>query len=154
MKVTCRLRLYGDPKWPNMAGVKLTGAVKKQLGVGKARLPIAGTADGVPFRTSAMNMGEGHCFVFTQQLQKATGKRAGDTVAFEIWQDTAPRTVSVPRDLAKALKASPRAQAAFEAMSFTHRKEYARWIDEAKRPETRARRIEKAVQMCAAKRHL
>ncbi|HUJ27427.1 MAG TPA: YdeI/OmpD-associated family protein [Myxococcales bacterium] len=154
MKVTCKLKLYGDPKWPNMAGVKLTEAAKKRLGVGRARMAIAGTADGVPFRTSAMNMGEGHCFVFTQQLQKATGKHAGDTVAFEIWQDTAPRTVAVPRDLAKALKADAAAQAAFDAMSFTHRKEYARWVEEAKKPETRARRVEKAVRMCAAKQHL
>ena len=149
-----KLKLYGDPKMPNMAGVKLPEALKKKLGIQKARMAIAGTADGVPFRTSAMNMGEGHCFVFTQELQKATGKHAGDTVEFEIHEDTAPRTVTVPRDLAKALAANAKAKMNFDAMSYTHRKEYARWVEEAKKPETRARRIEKAVRMCAAKKHM
>ena len=114
-----RARLFGDPKYPNMAGVKLSEAAKKALGVQKARMPISGTADGVPFRTSAMNMGEGHCFVFTQELQKATGKHVGDTVEFEIQQDTAPRTVTPPRDFAKALATAAAAKANFDAMSFT-----------------------------------
>ena len=154
MKVRCKLKLGGIARYPRMANVTLPPAVKKKLGVGKARLPIAGTAEGVPFRTSAMNMGSGHMFVFTQELQKATGKHAGDTVSFEIWPDTEPRTVAVPRELLRALSANAAAKKNFDAMSFTHRKEFARWIEEAKRPETRARRLAKAVQMCAAKKSL
>jgi hypothetical protein len=154
VKVRFQVKLDGDPRYPNMAGVTLPASVKEKLGIAKARMPIAGTADGVPFRTSAMNMGTGHCFVFTRQLREATGKRAGDPVRFEIWKDDAPRTVEVPRDLARALSEDARAKENFAALSFTHRKEFARWVEEAKRPQTRARRIAKAVQMCAAKKSL
>jgi uncharacterized protein YdeI (YjbR/CyaY-like superfamily) len=59
--------------------------------------------------------------------------------------DTEPREVDVPADLEAALDGE--AKAAFERMSYTHRKEYADWIEEAKRPETRARRVGKAVEM-------
>jgi hypothetical protein len=154
MRVRFSVELDGDPKYPNMAAVTLPERVKKKLGVARARMPIAGTADGVPFRTSAMNMGAGHCFVFTRELREATGKRAGDRVAFEIWKDEEPRTVEVPRDLAQALARNAAARKNFAGMSFTHRKEFARWIEEAKKPETRARRLQKAVQMCAGKQTL
>jgi hypothetical protein len=154
MKALCKLKLGGVAPHPRWANVTLPEAVKKKLGIGRARMPIAGTADGVPFRTSAMNMGEGHMFVFTQELQEATGKHAGDVVTFQIWPDTEPRTVEVPGDLARALSRDGQARNYFDALSFTHRKEFARWIEEAKKPETRARRVKKAVEMCAAKKTL
>jgi uncharacterized protein YdeI (YjbR/CyaY-like superfamily) len=59
--------------------------------------------------------------------------------------DTEPRTVRPPRDLQQALSADPKAKAAFAKLSFTHRKEYVDWIKEAKRPETRRRRVEQTV---------
>jgi uncharacterized protein YdeI (YjbR/CyaY-like superfamily) len=62
-------------------------------------------------------------------------------VEVELALDTAPREVEVPPALATALAGDAAAQAAFDALSFTHRKEYARWVAEAKRPETRERRI-------------
>ena len=69
-----------------------------------------------------------------------------DSVVLEsIELDTEPREVDVPADLEAALDAE--AKAAFERMSYTHRKEYAEWIEEAKRPETRERRVAKAVEM-------
>jgi uncharacterized protein YdeI (YjbR/CyaY-like superfamily) len=61
--------------------------------------------------------------------------------------DVAPREVEVPEALAKALTDDPQAKAAFERMAFTHRKEYARWIAEAKREETRQRRVQQALEM-------
>ena len=64
--------------------------------------------------------------------------------------DEAPREVGVPADLAAALAADPQAAASFERMAFTHRKEYARWIAEAKRTETRQRRVAQAVEMIRA----
>lgn len=68
------------------------------------------------------------------------GFRAGETVEVAIELDTAPREVEVPAALAAALAADPAANAAFEGLAFSHRKEYARWIGEAKREETRDRR--------------
>jgi uncharacterized protein YdeI (YjbR/CyaY-like superfamily) len=61
--------------------------------------------------------------------------------------DTAPREVDVPPELAAALAGDPAALAAFDALAYTHRKEYARWVQEAKRDETRRRRIAQALQM-------
>lgn len=64
-------------------------------------------------------------------------------------EDTAPREVEVPSDLASALEAVPAAAAHFGRLAYTHKREYANWIADAKRPETRQRRIEKAVQLLA-----
>lgn len=64
--------------------------------------------------------------------------------------DEAPRDVDVPAALASALDADPAAKAAFEALAFTHRKEYARWVQEAKRDDTRERRVGQALEMIRA----
>ena len=64
--------------------------------------------------------------------------------------DEAPREVEVPPALAAALDTDPAAKAAFDALAFTHRKEYARWIDEAKRDDTRERRVAQALEMIRA----
>jgi uncharacterized protein YdeI (YjbR/CyaY-like superfamily) len=64
--------------------------------------------------------------------------------------DTAPREVVVPEALAAALASDAAARAAFDGLAFTHRKEYARWIAEAKREETRARRVEQALERLRA----
>ena len=66
-------------------------------------------------------------------------------VAIEL--DTAPREVDLPDALARALEADPASKAAFEGLAFTHRKEYARWVADAKREETRERRVTQAIQM-------
>jgi uncharacterized protein YdeI (YjbR/CyaY-like superfamily) len=64
--------------------------------------------------------------------------------------DTAPRTVEVPPALAEALATDPAAAAAFERLAASHRKEYARWITEAKRDDTRDRRVQQALEMIRA----
>jgi uncharacterized protein YdeI (YjbR/CyaY-like superfamily) len=84
----------------------------------------------------------------------AGGVGPGDKVTVVLEPDTAPRTVDVPADLKKALKTNPRAQASWDRYSYTHRKEFANWITEAKKPETRARRLEKAIEMLAGGRNL
>jgi len=68
-------------------------------------------------------------------------------VTVEMELDDAPREVDVPQELASALADAPGARSAFDTLSFTHRKEYAGWIAEAKREETRRTRVEKAVAM-------
>jgi len=64
--------------------------------------------------------------------------------------DTEPRTVTVPPDLRAALAEVPESKKAFAAMSFTHRREYVQWVEEAKRPETRTRRITRTVERVRA----
>jgi uncharacterized protein YdeI (YjbR/CyaY-like superfamily) len=68
---------------------------------------------------------------------------AGDEVTVDLDLDTAPREVAMPDDLAWAM--DDEARAAYDGLSYTHRKEWVRWVEEAKKPETRATRIEKTV---------
>ncbi len=77
----------------------------------------------------------------TKANRAAAGVGVGDAFDVEIALDTAPREIEVPPDLADVLAAEPAAAAAFDRLSFSHRREYVQWITEAKRPETRARRV-------------
>jgi uncharacterized protein YdeI (YjbR/CyaY-like superfamily) len=78
-------------------------------------------------------------------IREQLGKGPGDDVVVTLTRDDAPRTVTVPDDLAAALEAAER-RAAFDALSYSHQREYVEWIDEAKRADTRARRISEAVE--------
>jgi uncharacterized protein YdeI (YjbR/CyaY-like superfamily) len=72
------------------------------------------------------------------------------TVQVELELDGASREVEVPAALAVALEGDANARAAFEALAYTHRKEYAVWVQEAKREETRERRVAQALEMLRA----
>jgi uncharacterized protein YdeI (YjbR/CyaY-like superfamily) len=92
---------------------------------------------------------------FTTELLprgNASAVEVGDVVEVLIALDTAPREVEVPQALAAGLDGDPEAKAAYEGMAYTHRKEYARWIAEAKREETRARRVAQALELLRAGR--
>ena len=78
-------------------------------------------------------------------LRAGAKVEVGDTVTIVLERDAEPRTVTLPPDLARALKANPAAQAMWKKLSYTHRKEYALAVLEAKKPETRARRIESTI---------
>jgi uncharacterized protein YdeI (YjbR/CyaY-like superfamily) len=87
--------------------------------------------------------GDVFMMAFNAEHRNASGIKAGDTLDVTLELDSAPRTVDVPQALAEGLAAQPGAQASFDALSFTLRKEYARQITEAKTEETRERRIAK-----------
>jgi uncharacterized protein YdeI (YjbR/CyaY-like superfamily) len=86
-----------------------------------------------------------------KEIRVRLGKGAGDQIKITVVPDAAPRVVEVPPDFQAALKKSPEAKRFFEELSYTHRKEYVRWITEAKKEETRLRRLAKAVEMLLAK---
>jgi len=136
----------------DLPAVVLPADVAAAMG-GRARIPVAGTINGVAFRGSTMPMGDGrHCVGFRKEIRaQAGGIEVGDPVAVEIGRDDAPRAVAVPADLAAALAAERGVRAAFDAMSFTHRREWAEAVEGAKRPETRARRIAQAVDAARAR---
>ena len=124
--------------------------VEKTFGT-RGRVPVRGTINGAPFRSSLFRMGgDCHFMVVNREMRQAAGVRGGETVPVTMERDTEPRTVTPPPDLARAIKADKDAQAAWEKLSYTHRKEHARAVEEAKKPETRRRRIEKAVEQLAA----
>ncbi|MDX1439766.1 MAG: YdeI/OmpD-associated family protein [Rubricoccaceae bacterium] len=115
----------------------------------KSKRPkIKATFDGVPYRGSLVRMGsEHHILGIRRDIRDEIGKQPGDDVNVTVELDTEPRVVDVPDDFADALKPYPEARAFFEGLSYTHQKEYVRWITEAKRAETRERRISKGLEM-------
>ena len=122
----------------------------KLLGT-KARVPILGTINGFAFRSSAFPTGDGtHQIAVNKVMQAGAKARPGDRVKVVLHVDTAPRPVKVPRDLKDALGKSKAAAASFETMAWSHRKAYVDWVEGAKQPETRARRIAEAVKRIAA----
>jgi Bacteriocin-protection, YdeI or OmpD-Associated/Domain of unknown function (DUF1905) len=127
-------------------GVVVPGDPKAELG--GARAPVAGTVNGTPFRGRLMVYGGVTYLGFRKEIRDAAGGIAdGDEVEVEIERDDAPREVEIPEALASALAADPAARTAFEALAFTHRKEYAQWVAEARKEATRARRVTRAMEM-------
>jgi len=119
---------------------------------GRARPPVRVTIRGHTWRTTpGIYGGVGHVVV-NRAVKAATGVDAGDRVRVAMELDTDPRTVRLPTDLRRALAADAAAERAFEALSFTHRREHVDWIEEAKRPETRSRRIASTVERVRAGR--
>jgi hypothetical protein len=115
--------------------------------LGKVRLPIKATIHGHTFRTTTFRMGGVDFFVVNQEARTGAKVKGGDTVEVAIRPDTEERTVEIPEELAALLKKNPAEKAYFDSLSFTHRKEYARWISGAKQEATRQRRLEKCLQM-------
>ena len=107
----------------------------------KGRVPVKGTINGFPFRSSLMNMGDGHMMVVNAELRAGAKCKAGDTVSIVMELDEDIRKVEVPAYLKKIIAADPQAKEFWAKLSFTHQKEYVREIDGAKRPETREKRI-------------
>ena len=127
-------------------GVVVPGDPKAEFG--GARAPVAGTVNGTPFRGRLMVYGGVTYLGFRKEIRDAAGGIGqGDDVELEIERDDAPREVEVPEALATALAGDPEAQEVFDGLAFTHRKEYATWIADAKKDETRERRVRRALEM-------
>jgi hypothetical protein len=114
---------------------------------GRVRAPVVVTVNDHSFRTTTMRYGEVDLIGLNRGVRDAAGLRAGARATFELAADTKPREVDVPEALAAALHDDAAARDAFDALSYTHRREYARWVDEAKREETRQRRLARAVEL-------
>jgi len=126
------------------AFVRVPPAVVAALG-GKGRIAVEATFDGVAYRGSVVSMGGAMVVGVLKDIRTALGKGPGDEVTVTLAPDTAPRTVEVPDDLRTALDEA-RLTATFTGLSYSHQREYVMWIDEAKKPETRARRITQTVE--------
>jgi methionine aminopeptidase len=134
-------------------GILIPFDVPKVFGT-RARVPVRGTINGFPYRSSIFPMGgEGcHYMAVNKSTRDGAHAKAGDTISVVMERDEEPRVITPPQDLARALKADREAQAAWEKLSYTHKKEYAKAVEEAKRPETRVRRIERAVAELSARK--
>ena len=118
----------------------------KEFGT-KGKIPVNVTFDGVAYAGSLIKYGNLlHTLGLLKAIRERIGKKPGDTVEVVVWKDEAPRTVEVPAQFENLLK-SEGLLPVFEKLSYTHRKEYCRWISEAKKEETRTRRLAKAIEM-------
>jgi antitoxin component of MazEF toxin-antitoxin module len=120
--------------------------VVETLGGPRGRIPVTATFDGVPYRGSIVRMGNGSVLGVLKAIMTEAGVSVGDALTVVVRNDDAPREVEVPDDLAEALGRNEAARAAFDDLSFSHKREYVDAINEAKRPETRARRIERTIE--------
>ena len=119
--------------------------LKEEFGSG--RPPVRATVNGYTFRTTLFTMGGRALLGLNREVREAAGVHAETQVSVTLERDEEPRTVAVPRDLAAVLDRDPAVRDIFNGLSYTHRKEYVRWIEEAKREETRTRRIEKSIEL-------
>lgn len=120
------------------------------VGEGAKRFPVVATVNGYAWRTSVVRMGGEFLVGLNREVRQSAGVEAGDEVDVCLTLDVEPRDVEMPPALVEALASDPRAEARFNSMAFTHRKEYARWIAEAKQDATRQRRLEQALDMIRA----
>jgi hypothetical protein len=132
-----------------VSGFTVPFDVEKTFGT-RARVPVRGTVNGFPFRSSLFPMGGCHMMVVNRHLRAGARVKGGDTATVVLERDTEPRVIEPPADFARALKANKDAQTLWDKLSFTHRREHVEHIEDAKRPATRQRRIERSIQMLAA----
>ncbi|GAA1157304.1 hypothetical protein GCM10009630_64330 [Kribbella jejuensis] len=113
---------------------------------GGGRIPVLATFDEIAYRGSIASMGGCMALGILKSIRAELGKGDGDPVTVTVERDTGERTVDVPDDLAAAL-AEAGLREAFDQLSYSHRREHVKAINDAKRAETRQRRIVKAVEM-------
>ena len=118
----------------------------------RGRVPVLVDFEGLSYRGSLAPMGGRHLLGVRKDIREALGKQVGDSLSVVLERDAKKRTVRVPKDLVAALLASAEAKNRFDELSYTHRKEFAAWVEEAKRRETRERRVAKTVEMVLAGR--
>ncbi|MEZ5235707.1 MAG: YdeI/OmpD-associated family protein [Acidimicrobiia bacterium] len=146
MGETLRLETTLHPRGPAGA-IVLTDEQAAAVGDGRKAFPVTVTVNDTVLQLRLARMGGENLIGLAKAARKQAGVEVGGTYTVTISADAAERTVTVPADLAAALQTDPAAATAFEAMAYSHRKEYVRWIEEAKREQTRADRIVKTVAM-------
>jgi hypothetical protein len=132
-------------------GITVPEDVLAALGGGR-RPAVAVTINGHTFRTTIGSMRGVAKIPVSAAVRAAAGVSAGDVLVIEVAADASPREVTVPDDLTTALTSDPVAAEFFAGLSYSHKNAYVTWIEEAKKPETRARRVAETVAMLAAKR--
>ena len=143
MKFTATVELHGK----TATGIEVPDEIIAGLGGGQ-RPPVVVMINKHTYRTTAARMAGRYLIPLSAENREAAGVAAGETVQVTIVVDDAPREVVLPEDLAAAMTASARKH--YDTLSFTHRKEWVRWVEEAKKPETRAARVAKTVESLSA----
>ena len=133
----------------NNTGIPVPEDVIEQLGHGK-RPPVLVTVNGYEYRSTVAVMGGRHLIGVSAAVRAATGLRGGDPISVTLKVADTPREVDVPADFAAAMEENPPARAFFDALSNSLQRYHVDSINAAKAPETRQRRVEKAVALFLA----
>jgi hypothetical protein len=137
-----RFRATVELEGKTATGIEIPDAVIAALGSSK-RPPVTVTINDFSYRTTAVRMGGRFLVPLSAENRAGARVAAGDEIDVDIALDEAPREIALPDDLDAAL--DDQARTAYESLSYTHRKEWVRWIEDAKKPETRAARVVKTV---------
>ncbi|MFF7244354.1 YdeI/OmpD-associated family protein [Embleya sp. NPDC008237] len=132
-----------EPPEP-MRGLEVPPEVVEALG-GGARPPVTITVNGHSWKSRVAIMRGRHLLGLANANRQAAGVTIGEEVEVEVELDTEPRVVVEPADFARALDDDPLARTAYDNLPHGRKREHVRAIESAKKPETRRRRIEKAV---------
>jgi hypothetical protein len=135
-----------QPRGP-AAAVVLADEQVAEIGEGRKAFPVRAAIDSYTWAGRVSRMGGEFLLGLSREVREGAGVEAGDEVTVHIALDEAPREVEIPPALLRALETDPEAKAAFDRLAFTHRKEFARWIAEAKKDDTRERRVAQALEM-------
>ncbi|HQU84174.1 MAG TPA: YdeI/OmpD-associated family protein [Pyrinomonadaceae bacterium] len=130
-------------------GITIPFDVEKTFGA--KRVPVKVTINGAQHRSTIVKMNGKYVVGVPKVFREAANVKAGETISVTIEKDTEKRVVEIPDDLAAALKNAELTEA-FAKMSYTHQKEYVNAVKDAKKEETRLRRIEKTIEMLKAKK--
>jgi hypothetical protein len=134
-------------KEPNSSACSIKLPFDPKAAFGKARAPVKVTINKHTFRSTVFTMMGVTFVVINKENREAARVKGGDTVGVLMELDTEARVMALPKDFEKALKANKVVWARWQKLAYTHQKEHVKAIESAKKPETRVRRIEKAVQM-------
>jgi Bacteriocin-protection, YdeI or OmpD-Associated/Domain of unknown function (DUF1905) len=126
-------------------GITVPTEIVEALAAGR-KPAVSVTLNGYTYRSSIASMSGEFKIPVSAEVREAAGVKAGDEVAVELTLDTAPREVAVPANFAAALDAEPAAKATFERISYSEKRWFVLGIEDAKTPETRQRRIDKAIE--------
>ncbi len=115
---------------------------------GSKKPKVKAMIEGIPYRGTLVRMGtECHLLLILKEIREKVGKTFGDEVKISVELDTEPRVVEVPPELAKAFKKEKAAEAYFNSLAYSHKREYVSYITEAKKEETRVRRAAQTIEM-------
>jgi hypothetical protein len=137
--------LKGGKKGELAGWIEVPFSVEELFGT-RGRVPVKVTVNGLTYRSSMSNMGGGcHIIPVRRDRAEKANARAGEKVSVTIEHDTAKRTVTPPKELKALLAKNAKAKAGWDAFSFTHKREWAEAIRDAKRPETKQKRLAQAI---------
>jgi len=140
--ISLKIKLSGDDK---TVFIEIPPDVMRQLDPGKKRIKIKATFNGIPYRGLITPYGGVPMLGILKSIQQQLKKKAGDMITLTLEKDEEERVVEIPDDLQQIFDKNKKAFTIYNTLSYTNRKEYVRWITDAKHEDTRKERLKAIV---------